>query len=186
MNIEKCPKCDEKLTTLSSSGRAFCIACKWTQKQETKVEKTKHQQKNLRFSVANNNLEKIIFIVITVVLTTIIVKVISPNDSNKVTEQVAQNDMLKVNSEPETNSLQSGQSQVNPVDLQHKQLNNELSNSELENQSKKKVIKYLDDITLKGSDGYDYWCQSSQDFITRLYAPRNYQILDEIEKKFIC
>ena len=37
---------------------------------------------------------------------------------------------------------------------------------------------YLNDVVNKGNYGYGYWCKSSKDLISRLYSPRNYQILD--------
>jgi hypothetical protein len=37
---------------------------------------------------------------------------------------------------------------------------------------------YLNDVVNKGNYGYGYWCKSSKDLVSRLYSPRNYQILD--------
>lgn len=37
---------------------------------------------------------------------------------------------------------------------------------------------YLNDIVNKGSYGYGYWCKSSEILSSRLFSPRNFQILD--------
>ncbi|KKD35465.1 hypothetical protein [Limnoraphis robusta] len=37
---------------------------------------------------------------------------------------------------------------------------------------------YLNDIVNKGSYGYGYWCKSSEILSSRLFSPRNFQVLD--------
>ena len=46
------------------------------------------------------------------------------------------------------------------------------------NSAKDFLEDYLNDVVNKGNYGYGYWCKSSKDLVSRLYSPRNYQILD--------
>lgn len=48
---------------------------------------------------------------------------------------------------------------------------------EKQKESKKIVIEYLDNVVATGSNGYDFWCESSRQFASSFYSPRSYQIL---------
>lgn len=186
MNLEKCPKCDKEITTLSSTGRKFCSSCKWTEKKVDRVEFSQaqqHQDKNLKSSRINNNLERIIIVVITAIVTTTIIKSISPSSADISVAQNDQKEELKVQPQSKKTNTQPDSPQLETINStqEQEQPNTKVSNSQLETESKKTVIEYLDDITQKGSSGYGYWCQSSQELLSSLYAARSYQILDEFE-----
>ena len=130
---------------------------------------------NLKNKYSKMNIQKLIIIILTATITTFLIKFTTAKSSIKINKQYVDNKYTNTSPKEKSDNIQETNG-LNKSNLKQSKINTEKLKSKI------KVVQYLDDITLKGLDGYDYWCQSSQDFITRLYAPRNYEILDEIEK----